>query len=145
MASLTKPYEAFERPGIVVSMKLATVKAFKGALMAVSTAGYLVPIAPQAAGLKFVGVANETVDNTDGNPGQRSVAITKAGSFVFKAVGFTPSQADIGKEAYAASDWEVQNSATGLGNAYKVGTIVALETTSTGELGVRVRIDNHTV
>lgn len=145
MAALTKPYEAFERPGIVVSMKLAAARVMKGGMVAVSLTGYLVPLAPQASNLKFVGVANETVDNSDGNVGQRSVAVTKAGSFVFKASGFSPSQADIGKEAYAASDWEVQNSATGLANAYKVGTIVALETTSTGEPGVRVRIDNHTV
>ncbi|MEJ5171069.1 MAG: hypothetical protein WHU10_08785 [Fimbriimonadales bacterium] len=145
MAALNKPYEAFERPGIVVSMKMSNTKLYKGGMVAVGGAGWATALSPNTSGLKFVGVANETVDNTNGNNGERSVAVTKAGTFVFKASGFAPSQADIGKEAYAASDWEVQNSATGLPNGYKVGTIVAIETTASGEAGVRVRIDNHTV
>jgi len=74
------------------------------------------------------------------------VNITKSGSFVFNAAsGFAPSVADIGKEVYANSDWEVQVSTTGLTNQYKVGTIVALEATANGAAGVRVRIDNYTV
>lgn len=145
MAALNKPYEAFERPGIVVSVKLAQTKVYKGGMVAVNASGWATAITPQGSNLKFVGVANETVDNTNGNLGERAVAVTKAGTFVFKASGFVPAQADIGKDAYAASDWEVQNTAAGLNTAYKVGTIVGIETTATGEPGVRVRIDNHTV
>ena len=57
----------------------------------------------------------------------------------------SPAIAAIGKDVYANSDWEVQVAAAGLTNAYKVGTLTALETTSTGETGVRVRIDNFSV
>jgi len=39
----------------------------------------------------------------------------------------------------------VQTTNVGLTNSYKVGTVVGPETTSTGQPGYRVRIDNHTV
>lgn len=146
MPALTQPYEAFEKPGLVVSYKISNVKILKGSLVAVNASGYLVPIAHGTANLKFVGVANETVDNSAGSAGDKSLNVTKTGSFVMKAAsGFTPALADLGKEVYANTDWEVQVSTSGLTNQYKVGTIVRAETTSTGAAGVRVRIDNHSV
>jgi hypothetical protein len=146
MPALTQPYEAFEKPGLVVSYKISNVKILKGSLVAVNVSGYLVPIAHGTANLKFVGVANETVDNSAGSAGDKSLNVTKTGSFVMKAAsGFTPALADLGKEVYANTDWEVQVSTSGLTNLYKVGTIVSTETTSTGAAGVRVRIDNHSV
>jgi hypothetical protein len=146
MPALTQPYEAFEKPGLVVSYKISNVKILKGSLVAVNASGYLVPIAHGTANLKFVGVANETVDNSAGSAGDKSLNVTKTGSFVMKAAsGFTPALADLGKEVYANTDWEVQVSTSGLTNPYKVGTIVSTETTSTGAAGVRVRIDNHSV
>lgn len=146
MAALTAGYETFERPGLVVSYKLSNVKAYKGAMVGVGASGYLVSMDHAVANLKFVGVANETVDNSAGAAGEKSVNVTKSGSFVFKAAaGYTPAIGDIGKEAYAVSNWEVQVATSGLTNQYKVGTVVALETTSTGVAGVRVRVDNHTL
>lgn len=146
MAALTQSYEAFERPGLVVSYKLSNTTVYKGALVGALSTGYAAPMNHATASMKFLGVANETVNNASGLPGDKAVNITKSGSFVFKAAsGFAPSVADIGKEVYANSDWEVQVSTTGLTNQYKVGTIVALETTANGAAGVRVRIDNYTV
>jgi hypothetical protein len=144
--SLTKPFETYEKPGLVVSYRLSNVKIYKGALVGVNSSGYLVPMAHGTANLKFVGVANETVDNAAGSAGDRSLNVTKCGSFVMKAVGgFTPAVADLGKEVYANNDWEVQIATGGLTNQYKVGTIVHIETTSTGVAGVRVRIDNYSL
>jgi hypothetical protein len=144
--ALSKPYENYERPGLVVSYKISNVKIYKGSLVAVNASGFAVPISHTSAGLKPVGVANETVDNSAGAAGAKSLNVTKAGAFVYKAAsGFVPTQADLGKELYALTDWEVQVSTTGLTNQYKVGTIVAIESTSTGQSGVRVRIDNHCV
>lgn len=144
--ALSKPFETYERPGLVVAYKQSNVKVHKGAAVAVNASGFAAPISHATANLKFVGVANETVDNSAGAAGDKSVNLTKSGSFVFKAAsGYTPGQADVGKEVYALTDWEVQVSAVGLTNLYKVGTIVAIETTSTGQPGVRVRIDNHSV
>lgn len=146
MPLLTKAFEVFEKPGLIASYKLAVTKIYKGALVGVNASGYLVPMDHAVASLKFVGVANETVDNTGGAAGDKSVNVTKSGSFVMKAAsGFTPAIADLGKELYASTDWEVQVSTTGLTNQYKVGTIVGIETTSTGASGVRVRVDNYSL
>jgi len=146
MPQLTQPYEAYERPGLVVAYKMAAVKVFKGAALGVAADGFCLPMTPATAGLRFIGIAVETVDNVGGTAGAKSVNVAKSGAFVFKpASGYTPAQADLGKEAHAASDWEIQVSATGLANAYKTGVVIGLETTSTGAAGLRIRIDNHTL
>jgi hypothetical protein len=145
MSSLTQPYEAFEKPGLVVSYKVSNVKIYKGALVGVNSSGYALPMAHGTASLKFIGVANETVDNSAGSAGDKSISVTKNGALVMKAVsGYTPALADLGKEAYANTDWEVQIATAGLTNQYKVGTIVGIETTSTGASGVRIRIGAYT-
>lgn len=144
MSSLAKAYEAFEKPGLVAAYKVSNLVVYKGALVGVNASGFLAPMAHGTANLKFAGVANESADNSAGAAGDKSAGVVKCGSFVFKAAsGYTPAQADVGKEVYANSDWEVQIATGGLTTAYKVGTIVALENTSTGTAGVRVRIDNH--
>jgi hypothetical protein len=146
MGQLTASYETYERPGLVMAYKLAQVKIWKGAMVGVDATGYLRPMNPATANLKFVGMANETVDNSTGNAGDKSLNVTKTGSFVLKAAsGYTPAITELGKEAYAASDWETNSSSTGLTNAYKIGTVVGVETGSAGGTGVRVRIDNYTV
>lgn len=146
MPILNKSYEAYERPGIVVSYRVSNVKIFKGAAVGLNAAGHLVPMAHGTAGLRFVGVANDSMDNSAGSAGSKSVNVTKTGSFVFiGAAGFAPAQADVGKEVYANTDWEFQIATAGLTNQYKVGTITALESSSIGTPGIRVRIDNYTV
>ena len=146
MAALSAAFETYEKPGLVVSYKLAAVKIYKGALVGINSSGYLTKMDPATASLKYIGVANETVDNSAGNAGDKSLNVTKSGSFVVKAAsGFSPSISDLGKEVYASSDWEVQVLSAGFTNTYKVGTIVCLESTSTGAAGVRIRVDNHTV
>lgn len=146
MPALTASYETYERPGLVVSYKLAAVKIFKGALVGLNSSGYLTKMDHGTASMKFMGVANETIDNSGGAAGDKSLNITKSGSFVMKAAsGFTPAIGDLGKEVYANSDWEVQIVTTGLTNQYKVGTIVGIESTSTGASGVRVRVDNYSL
>ncbi|MEZ0326274.1 MAG: hypothetical protein ACAH95_10240 [Fimbriimonas sp.] len=143
---LTTPFETYEKPGLVVSYKLSNVKVYKGAMVGVNASGYVIPMAHGTASLKFLGVANETVDNSAGSAGDKSINVTKSGSFVMKAVsGYVPAIADIGKEVYANSDFEVQIATAGLTNQYKVGTIASVETTSTGAAGVRVRVDNYSV
>jgi hypothetical protein len=144
--ALTKAFETYERPGLVVAYKQSNVRVHKGAAVGVNASGFALPLSHTVASLKFVGVANESVDNSGGAAGDKAVNLTKSGSFVFKAAsGFAPALADLGKEVYAVTDWEVQTSTVGLTNLYKVGTIVSVETTSTGQPGVRVRIDNHSV
>ena len=146
MGQLTASYETYERPGLVVAYKLAAAKVWKGGMVGVDATGYLRPMNPATASLRFMGIANETVDNSLGNAGDKTANVTKTGSFVMKApAGYVPAIAEIGKEVYAASDWEANSSSTGLTNPYKVGTIVAVEGTATGGAGIRVRIDNYSV
>ncbi len=141
---LTQPYENFEKPGIVVGYKLSNVKVYKGSMLALNASGFAIPITHATASLKFIGIANETLDNSAGNAGDKSINVTKSGSFVFKAAaGFVPVQADLGKELYAFSDWEVQIATAGLTNLYKTGRIVGLEATSTGVSGVRLRVEDY--
>jgi hypothetical protein len=145
LAALTTSYESFEKPGLVISYKVSNVKIYKGALVGLNSSGFLVPMAHGTASLKLAGVANETVDNSAGAAGDKSVNVTKSGSFVLKAAsGYTPVQGDVGAECYANTDWEVQVSTAGLTNLYKVGRIAGIETTSTGASGVRVRVDGYT-
>jgi len=144
MAALTTAYETYERPGLVVAYALSNIKVFKGAALGVNASGFAVPMAHGTANLIFIGVANETVDNSGGSAGDKTINVTKSGSFVFKAItGLTPAQADVGKEVYANTDWEIQISTSGLTTQYKLGTIVAIESTATGQDGVRIRIDRH--
>ena len=146
MAALTTSYEAFEKPGLVISYKASNVKIYKGAMVGINSSGYAIPMAHGTASLKFAGIANETVDNSAGAAGDKSINVTKSGSFVLKAVsGYTPAQADVGAEVYANTDWEVQASTGGLTNQYKVGRVTGLENTSTGTSGVRVRVDGYVV
>jgi len=115
-------------------------------MLGINASGYLVAMAHGTANLKFAGIANETVDNSAGSAGDKSLNVTKSGSFLMKAIsGYTPAIADLGKEVYANTDWEVQIATGGLTNQYKVGTIVGIDTTSTGAAGVRVRIDNYSL
>jgi hypothetical protein len=146
MPALTQAFETYEKPGLVVNYRQSNVKLFKGALIGTNANGHAVAMAHTVANLRFVGVAVDTVDNAAGTAGDKGIAVAKVGSFVLKAAsGFTPAQADVGKEVFANSDWEVQIATAGLTHPYKVGTIVGVELTSTGAAGVRVRIDQHTV
>ena len=144
MAALTKAYEAFIRPTLISSYKMAaSTTIYKGALVAVNASGYAVPMAHGTANLKFLGIAEETVTNSGAN-GAASLRVSKAGSAVY-ADSQSATIADIGKEIYALTDNEVQAVTTGLTNQYKVGTLIGLETTSFGAAGIRMRIDNYSV
>lgn len=141
--ALNKPYEAYERPGLVVSYRMAAVRIFKGALVGVNSTGFAVPMSKATTGLKFVGVAAETVDNRGGTAGGKTLNVTKSGSFVLSCLSVSQSQ--IGREVFADNDWSVTVSAPSEGEDYLVGTIVSIESTSQGGAGCRVRIDRHTV
>ncbi len=144
MPALTKSYETFERPGIVVSYRVSNVKIYKGSMVGVNSTGWLVPMSHATASLKFVGVANETVDNSTGTAGAKSATVTKSGSFCYPLATGAIVQADIGKEVFMTTDWEIQLVTTGLTTQYKGGTVVSIEQTN-GLTGARIRIDNYSL
>ena len=140
MPALTKPFETYEKPGIVVSYNVGTdTTIYKGALVGVNTSGNIVPMSHATASLKFVGIANESVSTTSA---AKRITVTKSGTFVFSTT--SPNTIKTGGDAWVKFDGEVQDSATGLTNSYVVGTIVGTESTSDNLGGYRIRIDNHT-
>jgi hypothetical protein len=150
---LTKPFEAYERPGLVISYKLAEgVRVFKGALLVLDENGFCLPYAGVlACGVSptFIGVACESVKPSCESFPVKTINAAKSGSFVYRAhPSYTPELRDLGKEAYACSDWQVMPLPAGHRRDHTVltpvGTIVGIEITSTGEPGVRIRIDRHT-
>lgn len=141
MTTLTKPYETFEKAGIVQAYDLGPTAIFKGALVGLTAAGQPAPLLPSGS-MRFLGVSGE---NADPAKGAKRVTVAKMGTFVFGCVGFTPAPTDLGKTVYAASDWQVQLTESGLVNLVAVGTIVGIETTANSGTGVRIRIDLHTV
>jgi hypothetical protein len=142
MPQLTNSIETYEKPGLVIRYRLASgVKVFKGALVGLNAAGLIVPLNPLVANLRFVGVACETVEQSEA---RTAINVTKAGTFLYPSTSST-SVAQIGSVAYAAGDGSVSVSDSGLANDYIIGTVVALETASNGEPGLRIRIDNNTI
>ncbi|GIV11454.1 MAG: hypothetical protein KatS3mg020_0945 [Fimbriimonadales bacterium] len=137
MPALTQPYETQEREGLIIAYPVkANTKIWKGALVCVDNTGNLAP-ASDSAGLRFVGVAFESVDNTGGANGATRCRVIKRGCFIYNCSG-SYTQADVGATVRAISDNEVAKTSA---NNIIVGTVVELVDGNR----VRIRIDNHTV
>jgi hypothetical protein len=125
MAALATPRNTPELPsGLLRPTLAASTVIYAGALVALNASGYAVPAA-DAANLRVIGRAEETVDNSTGSAGAKSITV-KRGVFGFdndgtNAVGI----AHIGKVVYVADDNTVQ-SATGT-NSVKAGVAVLIE------------------
>ncbi len=74
---------------------------YYGALIALNAAGFVVP-ADDAAGLVVIGVAEQTVDNSDGSDGDVSVKYVTGVEVEFTNAGGTIEQADM--YAFAEDD-----------------------------------------
>lgn len=134
MAALSEPYEAHEREGLLVAYPVAAdIQIWKGGLVCVNASGYLVP-ASDSSGLRFVGVAFESVDNQNGENGAKRCRVIKRGSFIYNRVG-TFTQADVGTVVAAVSDNEVAKSTT---HNVQVGTLLEI----VDDARLRIRIDN---
>ena len=157
MAALTAPYDARRKDGGRVRYGVAAnTRVFKGGLAVLgltTNQGYAQPGA-DTAGVVFVGVFCDSVDNTTGatpsgqvTPGIGSpnlntqggpagaltVKVEKAGTFVFgKAAA---AQADIGKACFVVDDNTVSTAATA--NNIACGYVTELVDAA----HVRVRID----
>lgn len=114
--------------GEVVSVKLAVVKVFKGAILTFNSAGYAdVGDASEA----LAGIAIETVDNSAGSAGALSVRVFRTG-VVELGCGST-TQASVGKEAFVTDDATVHFTA-GVG-LIPIGVVVGLTSAT------KVRVD----
>ena len=108
MAPLTADRSTPERLGLDFSYPLAAaIKVFAGSMVALNAAGFGTPGAV-ATTLHGVAVARETVDNTAGAAGDKSVTV-KRGTFRFgnSAAGDAITRADIGNNAFIVDDQTV--------------------------------------
>lgn len=116
-ATLERDNPQYRVPGVAAD---AVIHA--GGQVARNAAGYAVPVTT-ALGLKGLGVAQETVDNTGGANGAKAVRV-KRGVFIFANSGGADeiTIADIGNTAYGVDDQTVaKTDATGTRSA--IGTI----------------------
>lgn len=121
MAALTKDRATPYREGIEIEFPVAAnSKIYSGSLVCANTSGYAVPAA-DTAGLKFLGVALEQVDNTGGANGAKLVRLRRTGVFEFDATSVT--QAMVGTAMYVKDDHTVDDAA-GATNDIKVGELV---------------------
>lgn len=110
MAALTQDRNTTRKIGEQAVHPLAAgAKIFAGAGVCLDALGNAVPAA-DTAGLTFVGVSRQYVDNTGGAAGDQSVLVWQDGIFNFVAVGMTA--ADIGKSAFIADDQTVALTST---------------------------------
>jgi hypothetical protein len=134
---LINNYRANEKPAQLIAYNVqANSQIWQGALLVSDDATGLIEPATDAAAKTFVGIAFEPINNTGGAAGANSGRVQKTGSFVYSLTGDSPTQAVIGKRAFAIDDNTVALTAHSAHQVY-VGDIVSLVGTSM----VRVRID----
>jgi hypothetical protein len=121
MAALTKDRATPYRDGIEIEFPVAAnSKIYAGSLVCANTSGYAVPAA-DTAGLKFLGVALEQVDNTGGANGAKKVRVRRSGAFEFDALSIT--QAMVGSSMYVMDDHTIDD-ASGPNADIRVGILV---------------------
>lgn len=122
MAALTQDRNITRKIGGQAAYPVAAgAKIYAGAMVCLNANGYAVPAADQA-GLRFVGVAREYVDNIGGANGAKLVLVWREGCFDFAASGM--SAADVGKPVFVVDDQTVALATT---NGVGCGIITEVE------------------
>lgn len=114
--------------GQVISIPLAAIKVFEGGLISITTTTGYAGKAGDDANTVFAGVADETVDNSAGSAGDKSVPV-RVGEVVKLAAGFTATQAHVGTEVYLSDDQTVDLVGTTTNDVY-AGRIVEFVSSS---------------
>jgi hypothetical protein len=124
MAAATQPIDTPERFGSVINHPVAAATSlFAGAMIALSATGFAVK-ASNTAGLKVVGRAEQSIDNSAGANGDLDIT-AKLGVFRYANSATAPiAAADVGKWAYVEDDTTVALNTT---NKVKAGRIVAID------------------
>lgn len=122
-AAATAARNTDTRPGDLLSLPLAAAtKIFLGTLVARDSAGRAVP-ASDTAGLRVVGRAEETVDNSAGAAAALSIEI-RLGCFKFTNSGTAAVDADdVGKMAVVEDDQTVAETSTNLVTAGRITAV----------------------
>ena len=115
--------------------KMAAVEIFAGSLVALNAAGYLTPAA-NTAGLRVVGVAQTTIDNSAGAAGDETMVVDE-GVFLFENGSPALTQAHVGSTIFAQDDQTVSSSST---QGIKAGVMLGIDAT-TSDVIVLVEAD----
>lgn len=124
-------------PGEIVSFKMSNVSIPEGAIVSINAAGYAVN-GTDAANDVFVGIADETVDNSDGSAGDKRIKVRRKGIYTFKFDG-SAAQADVNTLVYI-KDNETVDIAGDLTNDVLVGRIVRVLSTSLVRVDIEDRV-----
>jgi len=105
MTAATAAVDTPRREGEVLDIPVAaSTKIYKGTQVCYSS-GYAVS-STGADGQAFAGVAYETVDNSSGSAGEKTVRVYRKGIFEFDLA--SAAQTDVGLEVYSADNVTVQ-------------------------------------
>lgn len=140
MSALTAKLDHPIRDGVICSFKVAAVNIYKGAMVGIAMettsgipdTGYVTNlIVGNTNPYMFVGIAEETVDNSAGSAGDKEIQVRMDGVFRFSKA--TAVQADIGRQWSVSDNQTVQAPAT---KAALVGVAVGLPDSS--HLDIRI-------
>jgi hypothetical protein len=135
MTALTQAFEPGRTDGKIVSYPVAAgVTIYKGSLLVTRGDGYAYPLRSPAASQPdvFIGIADETVNNSTGVAGALQIHVMKSGVFTLAYSGAV--QATVGTAVYGADSGTGSSTTT---NAVLVGYAVQLTTSAY----IRLRID----
>lgn len=105
-----------------IKIKVSNVKIYRGgAVGVVIGTGYAVVYAPATSGMRFLGIALETVDNSAGSAGDKWIRVATAGTYQFTQTGL--DQTAVGKDAYLSDD----NTVTLTANQRPIGKVVTVD------------------
>ncbi len=110
----------------LIPVPVAAVKVFAGGLAAANATGYATPGAT-ATTLTYLGRFEETVDNTGGAAGAKTVLVRRGVAFKFANLGADPvTQASQGKVCYIVDDQTVA-ATNGTNTRSAAGVVVGVE------------------
>lgn len=118
MTAIVDDRDTAFRGGQVSYYPMAATKIYKGT-MVVFSGGYVAP-ATQTTGVMCVGIASETVDNSDGNAGDKSIKVMRGVAKMTNDTGTAVVIGDVGKQCYALDNQTVTMDATGASVAGRV-------------------------
>ena len=137
MADITERKASTDRQdGLVLSFLQGAESIFEGALVAINAAGYAVNGGDDANAV-IVGVADESVDNSGGNAGDKSIKVRRSGVFTFVAA-WSAAQADVNTLVYASDNQSVDLVGTTT-NDVLVGRVVEVLSSSKVRVDIRDR------
>lgn len=137
MTAITVAKKSTDRQdGEILSFKQGAEKIPEGALVMVNAAGYAVNATDTAGGV-FVGVADETVDNSAGSVGDKSIKVRRTGVYTV-VFGGTATIADVNTLVYVVDNQTVDLVGVTT-NDVLVGRIVEFVTATKVRVDIRDR------